>query len=434
MQSPRRMDVGADILDAVVVGAGWAGLGISYWLARKGLRHSVLERGRIGETWRTQRWDAFHMNSPNVQTVMPGDRYEGTDPDGVLTRDQFVALLDDFAVRNRLPIETGTVVSELAQEDGAYRLATSHGIRRARNVIIASGDLNCPVRPISSNALPPDVYQTDASGYRSAADLPGGAVLVVGSGQSGAQIAEELAEAGRTVFLATSRVGRLPRRYRGRDVMIWLEESGFLDVRREEVIRLAGRIPPRGVLGSEHTISLQSLGAQGIVLLGRLTGVADGSLSFADDVEANIRFGNEASDNAKRYIDDYIGRAGIDAPVSGLDPAETVAWSPDPTIVSLNLSRFGITSVVWCTGFKGDFSYVKIPDALDSAGRPVHTDGVGVLPGLYFAGLDFASTRKSGIILAIAEEAPRHVEHILGRVGEGPRRARSNGLNCRVDC
>ncbi|MBX5185082.1 NAD(P)-binding domain-containing protein [Rhizobium sp. NZLR5] len=406
----------ADVLDVVVIGAGWAGLGVSYWLARRGLRHSVLERGRIGETWRTQRWESFRMNTPNVQTVMPGDRYEGPDPYGVFTRDQFVALLEDFAGRNGLPIEADTAVSELAREDGVYRLTTSQGTLRARKVIVASGNLNCPVRPIPPDALPPDLCQIDASGYRSAADLPGGAVLVVGSGQSGAQIVEELAEAGRTVFLATSRVGRLPRRYRGRDIMIWLLESGLLDVRREEVIRLAGRIPPRGVLGSEHTISLQGLGAQGIVLLGRLTGVAGGGrLSFADDLETNVRFADEASDNAKRHIDDYIGRTGIDAPVSQPDPAETVAWRrPDPAINSLDLSLSGITSLVWCTGFKGDFSFMRLPGALDAAGQPVHADGVGVLPGLYFAGLDFASTRKSGIILAITEEAPRLVEHLIG--------------------
>jgi putative flavoprotein involved in K+ transport len=415
MRSSWQKNGRADVLDVVVIGAGWAGLGVSYWLARRGLRHSVLERGRIGETWRTQRWESFRMNTPNVQTVMPGDRYEGSDPYGVQTRDQFVALLEDFAGRNGLPIEADTAVSELAQEDGVYRLTTSQGTLRALNVIVASGNLNCPVRPIPSDALPPDLCQIDASGYRSAADLPGGAVLVVGSGQSGAQIAEELAEAGRRVFLATSRVGRLPRRYRGRDIMIWLLESGLLDVRREEVIRLAGRIPPRGVLGSEHTISLQGLGAQGIVLLGRLTGVADdGRLSFADDLEANVRFADEASDNSKRHIDDYIGRTGIDAPVSQPDPAETVAWRrPDPAINSLDLSPSGITSLVWCTGFKGDFSFMRLPGALDAGGQPIHADGVGVLPGLYFAGLDFASTRKSGIILAITEEAPRLVEHLI---------------------
>lgn len=416
MRSPWQVNGSADVLDAVVVGAGWAGLGVSYWLARRGLRHSVLERGRIGETWRTQRWDSFRMNTPNVQTVMPGDRYDGDDPSGALTRDQFVALLEDFARRNALPIEPDTAVSELTHENDAYRLTTARGTLLARNVIVASGSLNCPVRPACAAALPPGLRQIDASGYRSAADLPDGAVLVVGSGQSGVQIAEELAQAGRTVFLATSRVGRLPRRYRGRDIMVWLLECGFLDVRREEVIRLAGRIPPRGVLGSLHTISLQALSAQGIVLLGRLTGVEDGAgLSFADDLEANARFADEASDNIKRHIDDYISRAGIDAPASEPDPAETVAMrQPNPAIASLDLARSGITTVVWCTGFKGDFSWMRLPGALDAAGQPVHEDGVAALPGLYFAGLDFASTRKSGIILAIGEEAPRLVEHIAG--------------------
>ncbi|MDE1997033.1 MAG: NAD(P)-binding domain-containing protein, partial [Rhizobiaceae bacterium] len=367
MKSPPQITGETDVLDAVVIGAGWAGLGVSYWLARRGLRHNVLERGRIGETWRTQRWDSFRMNTPNVQTVMPGDRYEGPDPFGALTRDQFVALLDDFAKRNLLPIEPHTVVTELALEDGTFRLATSRGVFCARNAIVASGSLNCAVRPAWAAALPSGLCQIDASSYRSAADLPDGAVLVVGSGQSGAQIAEELAEAGRSVFLATSRVGRLPRRYRRRDIMVWLLESGFLDVRREEVIRLAGRIPARGVLGSLHTISLQALSARGVVLLGHFTGIEnDDRLSFAGDLEANVRFADEASDNIKRHVDEYISRAGIDAPAAEPDPAETVAMrQPDLAIGSLDLSRSGITSVVWCTGFKGDFSWVKLQGALD---------------------------------------------------------------------
>ncbi|MER9893434.1 NAD(P)/FAD-dependent oxidoreductase [Mesorhizobium sp. M0119] len=409
----------ANILDAVVVGAGWAGLGVSYSLARQDLRHAVLERGRIGETWRTQRWDSFRMNTPNVQTVMPGDLYDGSDPFGALTRDQFVALLEDFARRNELPVEPDTVVTELSggHGNGVYRLTTSRGTVLARNVVIASGDLNCPVRPVFAAALPPGLRQIDASDYRSAADLPAGAVLVVGSGQSGAQIAEELAEAGRRVFLATSRVGRLSRRYRGRDIMLWLVESGFLDVRRDEIIRLAGRIPPRGLLGVEHTISLQGLGAQGVVLLGRFAGVEDdGRLSFADDLEEHVRFADEASANVKRYIDEYISRSGIDAPVSEPDPAETVAAQlPYPAVRSLDAAESGVTTVVWCTGFKGDFSWARLSGLLDPEGQPVHEDGVAALPGIYFAGLDFASTRKSGIILAIAEEAHRLVEHIVRR-------------------
>ena len=413
------MTSSANVLDAVVVGAGWAGLGVSYSLTRQGLRHSVLERGRIGETWRTQRWDSFRMNTPNVQTVMPGDCYDGSNPFGALTRNQFVALLEDFTKRNGLPVEPNIAVTELARghQNGEYRITTSRGTLLARNVVIASGNMNCPVRPPRAAALPSSLRQIDASDYRSAADLPGGAVLVVGSGQSGAQIAEELAEAGRAVFLATSRVGRLPRRYRGRDIMIWLVESGFLDVRREEVIRLAGRIPPRGLLGAEYTLSLQGLSARGVVLLGRFAGVEEGGcLLFADDLEAHVRFADEASANVKRYIDEYISRSGIDAPVSEPDPAETVAAHlPNPTVRSLDVAESGITTVVWCTGFRGDFSWANLPGVLDAQGQPVHEDGVATLPGIYFAGLDFASTRKSGTILAIAEEAHRLVEHIVGR-------------------
>ena len=413
------MTSNANVLDAVVVGAGWAGLGVSHSLARRGLRHSILERGRIGETWRTQRWDSFRMNTPNVQTVMPGDSYDGPDPFGALTRNQFVALLEDFTKRNGLPVEPDTTVTELAggQENGEYRLTTSRGTLLARNVVIASGNMNCPVRPPWAAALPPSLRQIDASDYRSAADLPAGGVLVVGSGQSGAQIADELVEAGRTVFLATGQVGRLSRRYRGRDIMIWLVESGFLDVRREEIIRLTGRIPARGLLGAEYTLSLQALSARGIVLLGRFTGAEEGGrLLFADDLEAHVRFADEASANVKRYIDEYISRSGIDAPVSEPDPAETVAAQlPNPTVRSLGVAESGITTLVWCTGFRGDFSWVNLPGMLDSGGQPIHADGVAALPGIYFAGLDFASTRKSGTILAIAEEAHRLVEHIVGR-------------------
>lgn len=412
-------DGNVNILDAVVIGAGWAGLGVSYCLAERGLSHRVLERGRIGETWRAQRWDSFRMNTPNAQTVMPGDRYHGPDPSGAMTRDQFVALLEDFAGRNALPVEADTLVTELtrSEETGVYRLETSRGAFLARNVIVASGSLNCPLRPVWAAALPPAIRQIDASGYRSPENLPDGAVLVVGSGQSGAQIAEELAEAGRKVFLATSRVGRLPRSYRGRDIMVWLLESGFLDVRREEVIRLAGRIPPRGVLGSLHTISLQGLSARGVVLLGHLSGCEDGGrLLISGDLDANVSFADESSVNIRRFIDDYIDREEIDAPAAEPDPAETVAISkPDPAIDSLDLSRSAIAAIVWCTGFRGDFSWITLPGALDDLGQPVQADGVSPLPGLYFAGLDFASTRKSGIILAIGEEAPRLAGHIAGR-------------------
>jgi putative flavoprotein involved in K+ transport len=265
--------------------------------------------------------------------------------------------------------------------------------------------------------LPSGLLQTDASGYRGASSLQGGAVLVVGNAQSGGQIAEDLAEAGRTVFLATGRVGRVPRRYRGQDISFWFVESGLFDVPRKEFLQPSGRVAARPLLGAVHTISLQSLSAQGVILLGRFTGFESGGhLSFADDVKEHIQFADEVSTTIKRQIDEYIARAGIGAPAAEPDPAEIVAARlPNPPIRSLDPVATGITTVIWCVGFQGDFSWVRIPGVLDDRGQPVHEEGVAAAPGIYFAGLDFASTRKSGTILAIAEEAPRLVEHLARR-------------------
>jgi putative flavoprotein involved in K+ transport len=403
-----------EVLDAVVVGAGSAGLGVSHALTARGLRHRVLERARIGETWRTQRWDSFRLNTPWVHTVMPGDSYEGADPEGAPTRDEFVALLEAYAGRHALPVDLGTEVTELAGEDGGYRLTTSGGTYRAPIVVIASGNLNRPRRPASAAGLPQGLHQVDASGYRNAAALPAGAVLVVGNAQSGGQIAEDLARAGRTTFLATGRIGRLPRRYRGQDISIWLLLAGLYDTPRKELMQPSGRVLSRPLLGAVHTISLQSLSAQGVILLGRFTGVEDGHLGFADDLEDHLRYGDEVSATVRGVIDAYIERTGIDAPAAEPDPAETVAARlPSPPIRSLDPVASALGAVVWCTGFEGDFGWVRLPGVLDERGQPVHEEGVAPLPGIYFAGLDFASTRKSGTIQAVAEEAFRLVEHIV---------------------
>lgn len=401
-----------DTLDAIVVGAGWAGLGVSYYLTQAGLRHRVLERGQVGETWRTQRWDSFRMNIPNIQTVMPGDHYSGPDPEGALTRDEFVALLDDFAERNRLPIEPDSAVTELAPDraDGVYRLVAVRGTLRAQNVVIASGNLNCPLRPAWAAGLPRSLHQIDTSAYRNnPGALHPGAALVVESGQSGGQNAEDLAQAGRQVFLATSQVGRARRRYRGRDIMIWLVQCGLFDVPRKEFVQSSGRIAPRPLFGAQHTISLQSLSAQGVVLLGRLNGIeSDGRLSFAEDLEDNIRFADEVSAKMQRQIDDYIARTGVDASRAEPDPAEVVALTlPNPSIHSLDLAKHGITTVIWCTGFQGDYTWVRLPGVLDRRGQPVHEEGVTKHRGIYFAGLDLAVTRKSGTILAVKDEPAR---------------------------
>jgi putative flavoprotein involved in K+ transport len=405
-------------LDAAVIGAGWAGLGVSYVLAKAGLSHRVLERGRIAETWLTQRWDSFYLNTTKLQAVMPGDRYEGPDPEGFYTRDEFVALLEDYARRNRLPVATSTPVTALTRDGkaGVYRLITPDGELMARSVVIASGSLNRARRPDVARALPPGLLQIDTSAYRRPEALPAGAVLVVGSAQSGGQIAEDLAMAGRVVFLSTGRTGRKPRRYRGRDVSFWEQESGLYDIPRKDFVGPDGRIAGRPLAGAGHTISLQSLSAQGVVLLGRFTGIADGRLTLADDVCENIRLGDEAAAKTRRHIDDHIARHGLNAPAAIDDPAETVAPRlPNPPILSLDPSEHHLTTVIWCTGFEGDYSFVQVPGVLNARGQPLEDEGLTEAPGLYFAGVDFSSTRKSGLIVAIAEEAQRLVGHIVAR-------------------
>ncbi|WP_034884376.1 putative flavoprotein involved in K+ transport (plasmid) [Ensifer sp. WSM1721] len=404
----------SEVFDALVIGAGPAGLGVSYLLKRESRNHQVLDRGRIGETWRTQRWNSFRLNSPTIRSILPGDSYEGPDPWGAITHHDFVAYLEGYAERHCLPIVTQTPVTELTKDDGLFRVATARGALLARNVVIATGDQNRQVRPPESADLPIAIHQVDSSAYRSATDLENGAVLVVGSGQSGGQIAEDLARAGRLVFLATSRNGRWVRHYRGGNILNWLTLAGFLDVPRKELVLPSGKLPARALVGATHTISLQSLSAQGVVLLGRFRGVENGSLTFGDELDGNMRFADDVSANAKRLIDEYIEGAGLDAPPADNDPAETVQPRlPDPPIRSIDWNASGVRSVVWCTGFTGDFSWVRLPGALDAAGQPLHEDGVGTIPGLFFAGLDFGSTRKSGTIPAIPEEAARLVKQLV---------------------
>jgi putative flavoprotein involved in K+ transport len=404
------------VLDAVVVGAGWAGLGVSYMLAQSAIEHRVFERGRIAETWRTQRWDSFHFNLPNIYSVMPGDRYDGPDPEGFMTHTEFAALLEDYARRHRLPIKTGVSVTKLDSYNGFFRIVTPEQTCYAQSVVVASGSLNRPRRPALSSALPERLEQLDASDYRNASCLPAGAVLVIGSAQSGCQIAEDLILAGRETYLAASHIGRIPRRYRGHDIAVWMVKTGMFDVPRKDFVDSSGRVAARPMLGALHTISLQSLSAQGVVLLGRLVGVEHGQLAFADDLAENIRFGDEVSTQLKVRIDEFIKYSGLDAPAPVDDEAETVAPRlAQPPILRLDLIDRNISAIVWCTGFHGDFGWIDVPGVLDERRQPIHEDGVASVSGIYFAGLDLASTRRSGTVMAIEDEARRFAGQIVAR-------------------
>jgi putative flavoprotein involved in K+ transport len=395
--------------DAVVVGGGWAGLAVSNALSSAGFRHVVFESRRVCETWRAQRWNSFHMNTPNVQTVMPGDTYRGEHPEGFMTRDEFVDMVASYAMRQRLPVETNTPVKAVRPAGAAFEVVTSQGPTRARSVVVATGNLNVPKRPPSSAKLPASVTQIDGSDYRDSATLPAGAVLVIGCGNSGGQIAEDLMHSGRTVYLATGRNGRVPRRYRGRDISLWLRDTGRYDLPRTAKTG-------RPLLGATHTISLQSLSAQGIVLLGRFIGVSStGEMTFADDLQENAKFGDQISSEIKRDIDEFIERNGLSVPPASVDEAEAIPPRfPRPSILSLDLKARGITTVIWCVGFRGEFGWLQVPGATDGQRQPVQAGCVSA-PGVYFAGLDTSEAFKAGTILVAQEASNRIAEHILAR-------------------
>lgn len=392
--------------DVIIVGAGWAGLSVSYSLARVGIKHVILERNRICETWRSQRWDSFRMNTPNVMTVLPGDQYDGGDPEGYMSRDEFVAMLEDYARRNALPVRDHTNVENVRQVSGGFEVRTSFAVLHAGCVVVATGNLNVAIRPGIANRLPTTVGQIDGTDYRSAAALRPGAILVVGCGNTGGQIAEELVQQGRKVFLSTGRNGRVPRTYRGRDIFLWLTDTGRMAKPRTTA-------SGRGLIGATHTISLQSLSAQGVVMLGRLQGCTpDGRLSFDDTLADSAAYGDEMSATLRREIDDYIFAGSLDAAVAAPDPAEVVSpCFPDPPIREIDLAAEDITTVIWAVGLRGDFSWLQVPGALDANGNPVQRECVSV-PGIYFAGLDSLASLRAGTVLAAGEEASRIVEHI----------------------
>ena len=384
-----------------------AGLGVSYALQQLDVGHLVLERGTIAETWRRQRWDSFHMNTPNLLTVMPGDRYGGPDPEGAMSRDAFVALLEGYAARHRLPVHTGTtVIAMTATPDGSFTLALRDGVVRARAVVAASGSLNRPRRPAAAAAVPASVLQIDAVDYRNPSALPPGAVLVVGSAQSGAQISEELAAAGRTVYLATGAARRLPRRYRGRDIAIRLEQAGSLDVPRQEFVDAGGRVAGRPTLGALHTISLQSLSAAVRRPLADLPAWPT-TPRFADDLRKTwCRRRRLGGGQAK--IDAQIERVGIDAPPAKPDTAETVSPSlPQPSLRTRPRGGQSLVCRLVARARCGDFGRIAIPGALDAHGEPIHANGVSRCPASPFAGLDLPSPVAPEPIHAVVEEAPR---------------------------
>lgn len=406
--------------DTIIIGGGQAGLTLSYYLTQADREHLILEKDRMFKAWRDERWDSFTLVTPNWQLQLPGIEYDGDDPDGFLPRGEVVEYLEDFVDSFDPPVREGVEVTavEAAPDSDELIVRSTAGDFQAANVVVATGTFQQPSIPGFSDKLSSRVQQLHSSEYRNPDQLPSGAVLVVGTGQSGCQIAEELHEAGREVFLSTSQNQRLPRRYRGADSMKWLARTGFIDQTVDQLPSPKARFSPNPHVSGKnggHTINLHRFSREGIHLLGHLESGRGTQLEFAPDLEENLAAADEFAQEFKQGIDEFIEKKGLNAPEDAAP--ELRDGYEEPTLTKLDLETTGISTIVWATGFDFDFSWVKFP-IFDEFGYPEQQRGVTNRPGLYFLGLHWMHTLKSGLFVGIAEDAAHIAEHIESRVGE----------------
>ncbi|WP_375399614.1 MSMEG_0569 family flavin-dependent oxidoreductase [uncultured Amnibacterium sp.] len=404
-------------VDVVVVGGGQAGMAVSWHLKREDIDHVVLERATPGHEWLDGRWDAFTLVTPNFQCRLPGFAYDGDQPDGFMTKDETHAFLQRYAASFEPPIEQGVEVTGLTRTAEGFRVRSSAGELDARAVVIATGGYHRPIVPAFAAQLPADVHQLHSSQYKNAEALPPGGVLVVGSGQSGAQIAEDLHLAGRPVHLALGRAPRSARFYRGRDCIAWLEQMGVYDIGVEQhasglTKRESTNHYMTGRAGG-HDIDLRLFASQGMQLSGRLVGADGAHLRFDATMERDLDHADSVMESIKNDIDAYIERAGIAAPT---EDRYRPVWRPATEPTELDLHAAGITNIVWAIGYRADYSWVEV-GVFDGRGHPTHQRGVTGVPGLYFLGLPWLYTWGSGRFAGIARDAEYLGERIAEQVG-----------------
>jgi putative flavoprotein involved in K+ transport len=399
----------SEFCDVVVIGGGQAGLVASYALTERGVDHVVLERARVGERWRSERWDSLRFQFPSAVLGLPGMPYDGAEPEGYAHHSEVLRWVERYAAGIGAPVREHTPVTSLAQRSAGWLVVTDQGVVRCRAVVLATGPFQRPRVPTVSADLPEAVHQVHAADYRRPDLLPAGAVLVVGSGASGAQIAEDLLAAGRDTYVCVSRHRRVPRRFLGRDVFDWLVEIGLMDRTRADWVD--DRMPPTVlVTGADggHDLNLRDLEERGTTLLGTLRGVTGDRMHVADDAESILSAADAMCDDTVRAITAHAIDQGLDLP----SPGNASAARPRPHPSNLSFTDTGIASVIWSTGYSFDYDWVHAP-CLDGAGQPLQQRGVGQLPGLYFLGLHWMHTFKSGTFLGIGDDAAHVVEHLV---------------------
>jgi putative flavoprotein involved in K+ transport len=410
----------------IVVGGGQAGLSVSYYLKEAGIDHLVVEKFSVTHTWRSQRWDAFCLVTPNWQCALPGYPYSGDDPHGFMKKDQIIAYLDGFIAMVNAPVLEHTEVKHVKRDaDGRYSVATSSGVFTADHVVVASGGYHTPIVPRMAERLPTGIVQMQSSQYRNPELLPDGAVLVVGSGQSGAQIAEDLHLAGRKVYLAVGEAPRCARFYRGRDVVDWLADMRYYDMPVEQhPLREGVRDNTNHyVTGRDggRDIDLRRFALEGMELYGRLQDLRDGCLQFAPNLIENLDSADDTYNRINASIDAFIDKHGIDAPS---EAAYEPVWRPEGERTSLDVAASGITSIIWCIGFTPDFGWIDAP-VFNGRGYPAHARGITPQAGLYFIGLPWLHTWGSGRFSGIARDAAHVVDAIRASLAEAEQAAGS---------
>jgi putative flavoprotein involved in K+ transport len=402
----------------IIVGGGQAGLSTSYHLSQRGQEHVILEQAaQAGNAWRNDRWDSFTLLTPNWSFRLPGAEYRGEAPDGFMKREEIVAAFEQYILRFHLPVQYGVKVSAVEPITGGsgYRVSTDVAALDARNVVIATGLFQRPKIPAFSADLPAHITQLHSGRYRNPQALPPGAVLVVGSGQSGCQIAEELYLSGRQVYLCVGSAGRVPRRYRGKDVYEWLNLSGFLDRTVDKLPSPKARFAANPHLSGRdggRSLNLHQFARDGVVLLGRIQSGGEGRIWLAPDLKENLARSDKFEAEIVKMIDGLLLQTGMDAPLESL-PVMRDGYEAEE-IGDLDLLSVGITTIIWAMGYRFDFDMVRLP-IFDGDGYPVQKRGVTDYAGLFFMGLPWLYKQKSGLLLGVGEDAEYIAEKIAGR-------------------
>jgi putative flavoprotein involved in K+ transport len=403
--------------ETIVVGGGQAGLAVSYYLSKQNRPHIVLEKTPgPGDVWRNHRWDSFTLNTPNWQSVLPGAEVPGANPDSFISREEIVAYFESYVSKFQLPVTYDVRVESVQPMSSGlgYVVKTSIGCFEAANVVMATGLYQTPKTPAFNKDFPPEIKQIHSDEYRNPQSLPNGAVLVVGSGQSGAQIAEELYRSGKKVYLSVSRAARIPRRYRGKDANWWHERMGDYERTVDQLPSRRAKFASKPIISGKdggHTLNLHQFACDGVTLLGKIQGVRNYNIFLAHDLKENLARADQFETDFVKKIDEFIVKTGMRAPEEML-PAHRDGFE-QREISKLDLKDANVSTVIWATGYSFDFSLVKLP-IFDAEGYPIQKRGVTEHPGLYFMGLPWLHNAKSGLLFGLAQDA----SHIAAAIND----------------